>query len=106
MGVTKKSSLTKMTVGTSAFIPVIFGTAKNHLFWSEMVREGKIVFLAKNKYAKITQIQKKKKNNYKTYFHIWVNPQLFYIGRFYRRKQITIPRKSEGILLRSALVPP
>ena len=64
------------------------------------------MFLAKNKYAKIAQIQKKNKKNDKTYFHIWVNPQLFYIGRFYRRKQMTIPRKSGGILLRSALVPP
>ena len=36
---------------------------------------------------------------YKTFFHIWVNPKLFYIDRFYRGQQIMIPRKIGGILV-------
>ena len=55
-------------------IPVIFDTVEKLFVLVKIGPEGKIVFVAKNKYVNSHKYVKK---NYNFFFHIWVNAQLY-----------------------------
>ena len=81
--VTKRSPLTKMTVGTLVSISIIFITAEKSFV---LVKNGPLkeilCFWPKINTSKYAQIRKEEKNNYKMSLHIWVNTQIFVLVAF------------------------